>query len=290
MPRSHSTTWSRCRPVSGSHRCSGMKASANPMAAISTMRWSMSVGARPPVLGAVGIGAVREPSRPNDPSASNVPPPATSGTIPQSGRAYPSSSATRGANVRPEAAEAHSCTARREVTRRAARRGRRPRAARRLWSGAGCPPSGSPTRRAPVLVMRSARDPRRAPRERARSPARKRRTSATARSPMREISFPKRAGDVRRQHHVGKVVERRIGRQGSGSGVSTKRVEPPGDALARQCVGVDERPTRGVEQPRPVVHASQAFGVDEVMGRRQLGCVHGDDVGPREEIVELHAR
>ncbi len=60
MPRSHSTTWSRCVPVSGSHRCSGTNASANPMAAISTMRWSTSSVHGPQYSALVGIGAVRE--------------------------------------------------------------------------------------------------------------------------------------------------------------------------------------------------------------------------------------
>ncbi len=63
-PRSHSTTWSRWRPVSGSQRCSGVKASANPIGGHLHHALVDVVAARPPVLGALRIGAVREAGDP----------------------------------------------------------------------------------------------------------------------------------------------------------------------------------------------------------------------------------
>ena len=63
--------------------------------------------------------------------------------------------------------------------------------------------------------------------------------------------------------------------------------EPSGDALASSSASVSTSEPRAVfTQPRAVVHAGQAFGVHEVPGRRQVRRVHGDDVGPREEVVE----
>ena len=107
---------------------------------------------------------------------------------------------------------------------------------------------------------------------------------------MREISVPSEPGDVRREHHVGKVVERRLGRQRLGIGGVDERAQPTGDALrasARRCRRSSPRAVLTSHAPS-CMRASRSC-VHEVTGRRQLRRVHGDDVGPAEQVVELHA-
>ena len=193
--------------------------------------------------------------------------------------------------VRAEAAEARPCTAGREVADDRLDQVDHGPPHVGLGARAGCPPSDSPAASSGhAAITRSAPGPRPAPRGASGSPARKRRTSATARSPMREISLPSEPAMCGVRTTFGRSYSGESAGNGSGSGVSMNAQSRPATHSLRERVGVDERSTRGVDQPRAVVHPRQSVGVHEVTGRRQLRRVHGDDVGPTEEVVEIHAR
>ena len=76
-------------------------------------------------------------------------------------------------------------------------------------------------------------------------------------------------GDVRGQHDVLERQQRIVGRHGfDGEDVQTRRGESPVPERIDQCLLVDDRTARGVDEHRVALHQGQRFGVEQ--GRRLL--------------------
>ena len=70
--------------------------------------------------------------------------------------------------------------------------------------------------------------------------------------------------------------------------VQTGRAHLAGLDGREQCLGIYQRASGGVEENHPALALGQRILVDDVVGLLGQGAVKGNDVAPREQLVQLH--